>query len=84
MTDFLGSAGLDPKPTWSRAVIQLDLDLEQSKKRRRAAILSDEVCSTAGLAPDAMTTREVSIRGRGKPMMIRLADHASTLSVAVA
>ncbi len=47
-----------------------------------AAILSDEVCRTAGLAADALTTREVSIRGRGKAMTVRLAEHANLLSAA--
>ena len=43
-------------------------------------IVSEEVCLTAGLAPDALATREVPIRGRDRPMKIRLAEKASLLS----
>jgi len=55
---------------------------DMTKELGCAAILSDEVCRTAGLAPDALTTREVSIRGRGKAMTVRLAEHANLLSAA--
>jgi adenylate cyclase len=43
-------------------------------------VISEEVCRTAGLAPDALSTREVSIRGRDRPMTVRLAKRANLLS----
>jgi adenylate cyclase len=43
-------------------------------------IISDEVCVTAGLASDALVTREVEIRGRTEPMHVRIADEAKALA----
>ena len=42
-----------------------------------AVVISEEVCHAAGLSPDALATREVPIRGRDKPMMVRLAEPAN-------
>ena len=39
---------------------------------------------TAGLAPDASSTREISIRGRDRPMMVRLAERANPIAAATA
>jgi adenylate cyclase len=49
-----------------------------------AVVISEEVCRTAGLAPDALATREVPIRGRDQPMMVRLAERADLLSALAA
>jgi len=43
-------------------------------------VISDEVCRTAGLAADALSAREVAIRGRDKPIVVRVAEHATMLS----
>jgi adenylate cyclase len=43
-------------------------------------VLSEEVCYSAGLAPGALATREVPIRGRAKPITVRLAERASQLA----
>ena len=45
-------------------------------------VFSEDVCRTAGLASDALATREVPIRGRDRPLRVRLAQHASLLSAA--
>jgi adenylate cyclase len=34
-------------------------------------VVSDEVCAAAGLAADALTRTEISIRGRDEPMVVR-------------
>ena len=46
--------------------------------------LSEEVCRTAGLAPDASATREVAIRGRDSPLTIRVMQRASLISAKTA
>jgi adenylate cyclase len=43
-------------------------------------VLAEEIFRTAGLAPDALATREVRIRGRDKPMVVRLAERAKLLA----
>jgi adenylate cyclase len=43
-------------------------------------VVSDEVRSTAGLAADALPQREVAIRGRNEPMIVRTVVDAKTLS----
>jgi adenylate cyclase len=47
------------------------------------AILSDEVRVTAGLADDALPARDVDIRGRTGPMMVRTVARTSVLSAMV-
>jgi adenylate cyclase len=42
--------------------------------------VSEEVCNTAGIAPDALTRIEVSIRGRDEPMTVRTAADPTVLS----
>jgi adenylate cyclase len=46
-------------------------------------VISEEVCRTAGLVTDTLSTREITIRGRDRPLTVRLANRASLpLSVA--
>jgi adenylate cyclase len=47
------------------------------------AILSEEVRITAGLADDALPQQEVTIRGRGEPMIVRVVGDVKTLSALV-
>jgi adenylate cyclase len=43
-------------------------------------LIAEEVCRTAGLAPDALSTREIPIRGRDRPMSVRVAERANLVS----
>jgi adenylate cyclase len=47
------------------------------------AILSEEVRLTAGVAADALPEREVAIRGRAEPMIVRFVASATALSALV-
>jgi adenylate cyclase len=47
------------------------------------AIASEEVCSTAGLADDALPQQEVTIRGRSEPMIVHVISEAKTLAALV-
>jgi adenylate cyclase len=47
------------------------------------AILSEEVRLTAGVAADALPEREVAIRGRAEPMIVRSVASATALSALV-
>ena len=40
------------------------------------AVIAEEVCRNAGLPPDPASTREVTIRGRDRPLTVRLAQGA--------
>jgi adenylate cyclase len=44
------------------------------------AVVAEEVCRNAGLPPDPSSTREVTIRGRDRALMVRLAKGASLVS----
>ncbi len=57
---------------------------EMTKSLGCEVVLSDEVCKTAGLAPDALPSTKVAIRGRVEPMIVRTAGKAATLSKWVA
>ncbi len=46
-------------------------------------ILSEEVRLTAGLPSDALPEQQVTIRGRGEPMMVRPVADTRTLSALV-
>jgi adenylate cyclase len=46
-------------------------------------VISDEVCATAGIAPDALTRQEVAIRGRDEPMIVRSVDDPAVLTALV-
>ena len=53
---------------------------EMTKALGCEVVLSDELCKTAGLAPDALPSTEVAIRGRVEPMIVRTAGKAAMLS----
>jgi len=53
---------------------------DMTKSLSCEVIMSDEVCVTAGLATEALVTREVEIRGRTEPMHVRTAEDAKTLA----
>jgi adenylate cyclase len=44
------------------------------------AIISDEVCATAGVAADDLPRQEVAIRGRDEPMTVRAVQSAKALA----
>jgi adenylate cyclase len=44
------------------------------------AIVSEEVCTTAGFSTDALPQQEVEIRGRTEPMIVRIVANTKTLS----
>jgi adenylate cyclase len=44
------------------------------------AVVSEEVRITAGLAAECLPQQEVTIRGRTEPMIVRIVEHAKTLS----
>ena len=46
------------------------------------ALIAEDVFRTAGLAPDASSTRELPIRGRDRPMSVRVAERANLISAA--
>jgi adenylate cyclase len=47
------------------------------------AVIAEEVCRNAGLPPDPASTREVNIRGRDRPLTVRLAQGASLVPALV-
>ena len=51
-----------------------------SKELGCEVVVSDEVCRTARLTNHAFAMREVAIRGRDSPIMVRLAKHAALLA----
>ena len=53
---------------------------DMTKTLNCALIVSEEVCKTAGIAPDALTRTEVSIRGRDEPMTVRMATDPTVLA----
>jgi adenylate cyclase len=44
------------------------------------AIVSEEVCTTAGFSADAVPQQQVEIRGRTEPMIVRIVANTRTLS----
>ena len=44
------------------------------------AIVSEEVCTTAGFSADALPQQQVEIRGRTEPMIVRIVANTKTLS----
>jgi adenylate cyclase len=56
---------------------------DMTKSLACEAIVSEEVCVTAGLAADALPQQQVSIRGRSEPMIVRTIASAKTLSALV-
>lgn len=53
---------------------------DMTKSLACEAIISEEVCTTAGLAADALPQQDVAIRGRAAPMNVRTVMAARTLS----
>jgi adenylate cyclase len=47
------------------------------------AIISDEVCGTAGLSDNDLPRQEVEIRGRAEPMTVRAVTETKTLSTLI-
>ena len=47
------------------------------------AVISDEVCKSAGIAADALTRTEVEIRGHEKPISVRTTDDPTVLTALV-
>ncbi|HWX05785.1 MAG TPA: adenylate/guanylate cyclase domain-containing protein [Bradyrhizobium sp.] len=56
---------------------------DMTKSLACEAIVSEEVCVTAGLEADALPQQQVSIRGRSEPMIVRTIASAKTLSALV-
>ena len=50
---------------------------DMTKEFACEAVIAEEVCRNAGLPPDPASTREVTIRGRDRPLTVRLAQGAS-------
>jgi len=53
---------------------------DMTKTLNCTIIVSEEVCKTAGIAADALTRTEVSIRGRDEPMTVRTAADPTVLA----
>ena len=53
---------------------------ELTKTLECEVVLSDDVCRTAGISPDALPETEIALRGRDEPMRVRLAARASMLA----
>jgi len=49
---------------------------DMTKEFACEAVIAEEVCRNAGLPPDPASTREVTIRGRDRPLTVRLAHGA--------
>jgi adenylate cyclase len=56
---------------------------DMTKSLACEAIVSEEVCVTAGLEADALPQQQVSIRGRSEPMIVRTIASAKMLSALV-
>jgi adenylate cyclase len=53
---------------------------DMTKSLECRVVVSEEVCSEAGMPADALTRAQVDIRGREAPMMVRTAVDATTLA----
>jgi adenylate cyclase len=56
---------------------------DMTKSLACEAIISEEVRVTAGLSADVLPEREVAIRGRDEPMMVRIVESTKNLSTLV-
>jgi adenylate cyclase len=56
---------------------------DMTKNLACEAIVSEEVRVTAGLSADILPEREVTIRGRAEPMIVRIVESTKTLSALV-
>jgi adenylate cyclase len=53
---------------------------DMTKTLNCQAVISEEVCRTAGIDTEALTQTEVTIRGRDEPVMVRTAADATVLT----
>jgi adenylate cyclase len=53
---------------------------DMTKSLNCKAIISEEVFLTAGIAANTLSRREVAIRGREEPMIVRVVDDPSVLA----
>jgi adenylate cyclase len=53
---------------------------DMTKTLNCTVVVSEEVCDTAGIAPDGLVRTEVSIRGRDQPMIVRTATDPTLLA----
>jgi adenylate cyclase len=53
---------------------------EMTKSLSCKAIMSEEVCKTAGIPSDALTRTDVAIRGHDEPMTVRTAEDPTVLA----
>ena len=53
---------------------------DMTKSLNCKAIVSEEVCKTAGIPSDALTRTDVAIRGHDEPMMVRTAEDPTVLA----
>ncbi len=53
---------------------------DMTKSLNCKAVVSEEVCKTAGIADDALTRTQVAIRGHDEPMMVRTAEDPTVLA----
>jgi adenylate cyclase len=53
---------------------------DMTKTLECQAVVSDEVCTMAGVASDALSRTEVAIRGRAEPMSVRIAKDSTVLA----
>jgi adenylate cyclase len=56
---------------------------DMTKSLACEAVVSEEVCVTAGLEADALPQQQVTIRGRSEPMIVRTIANAKALSAMV-
>ncbi len=53
---------------------------DMTKTLNCTIVVSEEVCNASGIAPDALTRINVSIRGRDAPITVRTAADPTVLS----
>ena len=53
---------------------------DMTKSLNCKAIVSEEVCKTAGIPSDALTRTDVAIRGHDEPMTVRTAEDPTVLA----
>jgi adenylate cyclase len=53
---------------------------DMSKRLGVRAVISEDVCGLAGIAPEALTRTEVEIRGHEKPMHVRTTEDPTVLA----
>ena len=53
---------------------------DMTKSLNCKAVVSEDVCKTAGIADDALTRTQVAIRGHDEPMTVRTAEDPTVLA----